>query len=163
MPEPLVQGSDDFRPVCLCTGPDGSLYFTDWVRRDFQLHRHGRVWRLRAKDRPINSGPHPSQVAKSDDLVRLESLLASRRLEVRRAAARRLTELGDGGRDLLIRTIEHHPGIRARLEAIWACAGAQMLGQVNLTKDTLLAKNFPQPWFRREVIRLATRDKSGPR
>jgi len=72
--EPLVRGSDDFRPVGLCAGPDGSLYFTDWVLRDFQLHGRGRVWRLRAKDRPINPGPLPGPVAKSAEVAKLESL-----------------------------------------------------------------------------------------
>lgn len=72
--KPLVRGGDDFRPVGLCTGPDGSVYFTDWVLRDFQVHGRGRVWRLRAKDRAALPGPHPNPEAKSAAAVKLELL-----------------------------------------------------------------------------------------
>lgn len=70
----LVRGGDDFRPVGLCTGPDGSLYFTDWVLRDFQVHGRGRVWRLRAKDQTVLPDPHPDPVEKSAAAVKLERL-----------------------------------------------------------------------------------------
>lgn len=43
----VVQGGPNFRPVGLTRGPDGSIYFTDWVDRDYSVHRKGRVWRLR--------------------------------------------------------------------------------------------------------------------
>ncbi len=46
---PIVQGDENFRPVGICTGPDGAVYFTDWVLKDYTLHGQGRVWRLRRK------------------------------------------------------------------------------------------------------------------
>ena len=42
----LVEGDQDFRPVAIAAGTDGAVYFTDWVKRDYPNHGHGRVWRL---------------------------------------------------------------------------------------------------------------------
>lgn len=49
---PFVQGSNNFRPVGLCTAPDGSLFFTDWVLPNYELHGKGAIWHLRWKDAP---------------------------------------------------------------------------------------------------------------
>jgi putative heme-binding domain-containing protein len=45
--EVVVQGGTDFRPVGMAIAPDGSIYFSDWVKRNYDLHRHGRLWRLK--------------------------------------------------------------------------------------------------------------------
>lgn len=45
----LVQGGTDFRPVAFAVAADGSLYVSDWVKRDYELHGHGRVWRISAR------------------------------------------------------------------------------------------------------------------
>jgi putative membrane-bound dehydrogenase-like protein len=42
----VVQGDADFRPTGMAIAPDGSLYFGDWVRRDYDVHGQGRIWRL---------------------------------------------------------------------------------------------------------------------
>ena len=42
----IVQGGVDFRPTGMSISPDGSLYFADWVQRDYPVHGHGRIWRL---------------------------------------------------------------------------------------------------------------------
>lgn len=46
----LLHGGTDFRPVAFAVAPDGSLYVSDWVKRDYELHGHGRVWRISAKE-----------------------------------------------------------------------------------------------------------------
>ncbi len=46
----LVQGGADFRPVAIAIAPDGSLFVTDWVKREYELHGHGRVWRISARE-----------------------------------------------------------------------------------------------------------------
>ncbi len=46
----LVEGGQDFRPVAFATASDGSLYVSDWVKRDYELHGKGRVWRISAKE-----------------------------------------------------------------------------------------------------------------
>lgn len=45
----LCQGGAEFRPVAFAIAPDGSLYVTDWVKRNYELHGFGRVWRISAK------------------------------------------------------------------------------------------------------------------
>jgi putative membrane-bound dehydrogenase-like protein len=45
--EPIVSGGDDFRPVGIAVAPDGSLFISDWVLKDYNLHGKGRIWRLR--------------------------------------------------------------------------------------------------------------------
>lgn len=60
--KPFVQGGTEFRPVGLATAPDGSLYFSDWVRRDYNLHHQGAVWHLRQRDAKKPSRPtEPSE------------------------------------------------------------------------------------------------------
>jgi putative membrane-bound dehydrogenase-like protein len=44
--EVVVQGDDDFRPTGMAVAPDGSLYFGDWIRRDYPVHGHGKIWHL---------------------------------------------------------------------------------------------------------------------
>src|SRR5204862_557541 len=49
-PKPFVQGGKDFRPVGLAVAPDGSLFVSDWVLRDYNLHGHGAIWHVRPKE-----------------------------------------------------------------------------------------------------------------
>jgi hypothetical protein len=44
--ETIVQGDADFRPTGMAVAPDGSLYFGDWVLKDYPVHGRGRIWRL---------------------------------------------------------------------------------------------------------------------
>lgn len=45
----LIQGDENFRPVTLAPAPDGSIYFTDWIRRDYSVTQLGRIWHLWVK------------------------------------------------------------------------------------------------------------------
>lgn len=45
----LLQGGVDFKPVAMAVAADGTMYVTDWVKRDYELHGLGRVWRVQAK------------------------------------------------------------------------------------------------------------------
>lgn len=59
--ETIVQGDTDFRPTGMAVAPDGSLYFGDWMFKDYPVHGHGRIWRLvvpsedRAEEFPARS------------------------------------------------------------------------------------------------------------
>jgi putative heme-binding domain-containing protein len=46
----VVQGDESFRPVGIAEAPDGSLFLSDWVKKDYNVHGHGRIWRLRRKN-----------------------------------------------------------------------------------------------------------------
>ncbi len=74
--ETVVQGDADFRPTGLAVAPDGSLYFGDWIRRDYGVHGAGRVWRLSlpsdSKDIPF---PPPSAAEQKADRLRANNRL----------------------------------------------------------------------------------------
>ena len=59
----VLQGDENFRPVALATAPDGSVYFTDWVDRDYSVHSKGRIWKLSAtaSPRPPKTKPSPAR------------------------------------------------------------------------------------------------------
>lgn len=42
-----VVGDAMFRPVDMAIAPDGSMFVTDWVDRSYNVHRKGRIWRIR--------------------------------------------------------------------------------------------------------------------
>ena len=48
--EVLAQGDEWFRPVGIAAAPNSDIYFTDWVDRDYSVHRKGRIWKLSAKE-----------------------------------------------------------------------------------------------------------------
>ncbi|MCB1230098.1 MAG: c-type cytochrome [Verrucomicrobiae bacterium] len=58
----LVQGGAEFRPVAFAFGPDGALYVSDWVKKDYQLHGHGAVWRIEGWDPELISMPEKESV-----------------------------------------------------------------------------------------------------
>jgi putative heme-binding domain-containing protein len=67
--DPLLKSNDpNFRPVDLEFGPDGCLYLVDWynplvghmqhsLRDPNRDKAHGRIWRVKAKDRPLVVAP----------------------------------------------------------------------------------------------------------
>jgi putative membrane-bound dehydrogenase-like protein len=93
--EPVITGGENFRPVGLATAPDGSLYCTDWVLRDYKLHGHGRIWRIR------NTAARTAPVIDLAGLASIEpakqtALIDSPRRDVRRMAAHQLKDLKAG-------------------------------------------------------------------
>ncbi len=86
---PFVQGGKDFRPVGLAVAPDGSLFVTDWVLSDYNLHGRGAVWHIRPKEKRTPERPADPR----------RGLLSAHR-PLRDASARRLA-VDDAGRDFL--------------------------------------------------------------
>lgn len=117
-PRPIVQGDEEFRPVGLALAPDGSVYLTDWVLRDYKLHGRGRVWKLSAQqpDRPA----FDRHRVVTDPTYALEALKQSRRLETRRLAARLLARQPQATEWLrnILRSADDPT--RARVETLWA-------------------------------------------
>lgn len=83
--DPLLKSNDrSFRPVDLEFGPDGCLYLVDWynplvghmqhsLRDPNRDHAHGRIWRVKAKDRPLVV---PPQIAGAPVAALLDALKA---------------------------------------------------------------------------------------
>ncbi len=54
----LVHGDSGFHPVALAQGPNQEVYFTDWVKRDYNVHGQGRIWRLAPRKPAPQRGRH---------------------------------------------------------------------------------------------------------
>ncbi len=52
--DPLVTGGEDFRPASVAVAPDGSLFATDWVSKDYSVHGKGRIWRISCASPPVD-------------------------------------------------------------------------------------------------------------
>lgn len=80
--QPLLSSRDtNFRPIDLKFGPDGALYIVDWfnplighmqhnLRDPKRDKHHGRIWRVRYKDKPLLEVPQ-IEGAPIGDVVRL--------------------------------------------------------------------------------------------
>jgi putative membrane-bound dehydrogenase-like protein len=109
---PFVQGGEDFRPVGIAVAPDGSLFVSDWVKRDYNLHGKGAVWHVRMKSPPkVDRPTDPMNALFSDDR------------SIREAAARKLA--GDEpGRAYLRTQLHHATSIRVRAASVTALVDA---------------------------------------
>jgi putative membrane-bound dehydrogenase-like protein len=147
--EPFIVGGENFRPVGIALAPDGSLYLSDWVLREYKLHGKGRVWRIKPKVTP--------QTAKGNE-ESLEDKLKSAYLPERRLAAKRLARQKDKtGKQTLLKVLgDDEASPRAQVEALWALA--------ELPGDQLPANTFlPRRTQDGHIIggrKIATRDFS---
>jgi putative membrane-bound dehydrogenase-like protein len=110
---PFVQGGKDFRPVGLTVAPDGSLYVTDWVLRDYNLHGKGAVWHIRWKDSTKRERPTDPEKA-----------LQSRHRPLREAGARELVR-NNTGREHLRARLAHEDDVRIRAASLTALIDAK--------------------------------------
>lgn len=120
--EPLIVGDENFRPVGIACAPDGALYFTDWVKRDYTLHGTGRIWKI------STVLPRKTTVVDTASISALPveetvALLNSPRLDVRRQSARVLAAARKDRAKLHSILIDSSQPARARIEALWAMAG----------------------------------------
>ena len=100
VPQPLIKGNENFRPVGLAVAPDGAIYVTDWVSKEYKLHGLGRIWRISAKDEPQRPVVSLDDIQRESSAEVLVHLLESPILNVRRLAAKRLAKFEDAGKVL---------------------------------------------------------------
>lgn len=136
---PFVQGGEGFRPAGLATAPDGSLFITDWVRKDYELHGQGAIWHVRPRERSTPKRPaDPREAMRSlhrplreaaahrlaaDEAGRavLRSHLGDREVRVRAAALTALIDAADAKTDLSA-LAESDPVVGLRAQAVRALA-----------------------------------------
>jgi putative membrane-bound dehydrogenase-like protein len=70
----LCEGGADFRPVAFAVAADGSLFVSDWVKRDYNLHGHGRVWKIQARSASASAPELVSLPAKNADAELMERI-----------------------------------------------------------------------------------------
>ncbi|MFT4588466.1 MAG: putative heme-binding domain-containing protein [Limisphaerales bacterium] len=126
MPDLLRTANATFRPIDVKFGPDGALYIADWSNKIIQHgevdfrderrdHKHGRIWRISHKKRPVNKVPDLAKL-KNDAL--LNRLLSPNEFE-RRRASRVLTERGVVIAKDLKRWTAKRKNDHDRLRALW--------------------------------------------
>lgn len=135
--KPFVQGGNDFRPVGIAVAPDGSLYVSDWVLRDYNLHGKGAIWHVRMRE--------PEKVERPTDP---RQALLSRDRIVREAAARKLVAT-DEGQKYLTKQLTHED---VRIRALAATA----LTEADVRTANLVAISYedPSPPMRALAVRL---------
>ncbi len=145
----LVRGDEDFRPVAIFTAPDGSLYLSDWANKSYPVHGHGRIWRIRMKDKPNDDGLRPSKLA-GMHVEKLSTLLSDPRGEIRHAAALALAGKGPKGEDALASALKGSADPRARISAL--CGIASLGGAA--TEKLLAAANDASGEIRGEAAQV---------
>jgi putative heme-binding domain-containing protein len=171
--DPLLKSNDpNFRPVDLEFGADGCLYVVDWynplvghmqhsLRDPNRDHAHGRIWRVKAKDRPLVvspaiAGEPPARLL--DALKTYEDRTRYRaRAELRARPAAEVipaVEAWIAGLDPKDADVWHH-----LTEALWVYQGQDVVNAALL--DRLLAA--PEPNARAAATRVLAfwQDRAG--
>lgn len=116
--EPLIVGDQNFRPVGIATAPDGSLYLSDWVLRDYKVHGRGRIWRISNVDAKAHHSIDFAAIKSLTDPAQLLQHIESPKLAERRVAARRLADLNI--KPLIALARNEKAPVRPRYEAVTA-------------------------------------------
>ena len=137
--EPLIVGGENFRPVGVALAPDGSLFATDWVLKDYNVHGHGRIWRIAPKAADARR--------KVDDLAAVAASCDPR--ITKQIGFTPVGHSSPGGRarspiatphfSRRSRTIETRRRVR-RLEASWALAAAVAPQRISRRRHTQRSK-----------------------
>jgi putative membrane-bound dehydrogenase-like protein len=139
--EAFVKGDENFRPVGIAVAPDGSLFVSDWVLHDYNVHGKGRIWHVTsANPRMIKRASAPELAVQSTDRP------------TRERAARELLKT-DEGRTVLTKLTTESESSRVRTLAITA------LASVGVTNSAVAAAaNDPAIEVRSAAVRVL-RDK----
>lgn len=121
-----------FRPIDMVMGPDGALYIADWYspiiqhgevdfRDERRDHVHGRIWRISAKDRPLDPPVDYGKATESQLLEHLKSASDSVRLNVRQELKLRPQQVVASAIEAWLPQLDPDDADydRLRLEAFW--------------------------------------------
>lgn len=112
--ETFIKGDENFRPVGIAVAPDGSLFVSDWVLQDYNVHGKGRLWHVTsANPKAIKRATAPELVIHATDRSTREN--AARSLATR-----------DDGRKLLTSLAADAPSTRTRALAVTALAAVDV-------------------------------------
>ncbi len=145
--KPFVQGGENFRPVGMAVAPDGSLFVSDWVLSDYNLHGKGALWHIRPREARKPERPSDSRRA-----------LSSAHWPLRETAARRLA-VDRVGRDFLRENLTNED-VRVRAASLTALIDA---GDRQLDLATFADKETQTPLRALALRALAQRSDEASR
>jgi putative membrane-bound dehydrogenase-like protein len=130
--EIIVRGDENFRPVGIATAPDGSVYFSDWVDKSYNVHGRGRIWRLSRRKASVRK---PAEALGAGELAhkRVGELLAHPDRAIREQAVRALAGR-DGAEAICRQLIRKSRDDRVRCHALVFLARKGVLGVESLRK-----------------------------
>lgn len=135
----IVQGDTNFRPTGMTIAPDDSIYFADWVLRDYPVHGRGKIWRL---DLPKQELKRTFPPRSTEDLT-----------------------AQNAGSDLIANAASQDPFVRTA--AAWSLSQGQKVYPIAKVRDNPLARItfLRSVWLRGDanpegVIRLGLSDES---
>ncbi|MBI4582687.1 MAG: hypothetical protein HY717_01445 [Planctomycetes bacterium] len=130
-PRPVVQGDDHFRPVGVAVAPDGSIFFSDWVLQDYEVHGQGRIWQLSSREKKAAASAFPRLRLPGAGWEETERLLSHPVRAVRQAAARDLSRHPEAER-LAAAVLANSKSARGKYHALVALARGGKLGRGHL-------------------------------
>jgi putative membrane-bound dehydrogenase-like protein len=154
--EIIVQGDDDFRPTGMAAAADGSIYFGDWIRRDYPVHGHGKIWRLTEPKSAPETAAAGDALEKTPPLVspqdEAQAALASDYPFVRAAAVWTLSHSSD----LEQRIAQGNASYKVRLGLLEAL---RIRGSQNAEAILTAALTDPSPEVRLYAVRWIADDR----
>jgi hypothetical protein len=163
VPDLISSTEENFRPICMSTGPEGAIYFCDWsqniighlqhhLRDPNRDHTHGRIYRITYEGRPLLT---PKKIA-GEPIENLVALLTEHEDNVRERAkielgARDTTQVlaavnkWAASLDKSDKNYEHH-----MTEALWVHQWHNVVN-LDLLKERLKS---PEPNARAAAVRV---------
>lgn len=147
-------GDDYFRPVDICTAPDGSLYVADWYDGGVGGHAYnnplqGRIYRLTPRDGRLATSHRPGPYDMLDDAL---SALSSPNLATQYLARESLLTAGEESAPRLIELLET-ADFNARARALWVLDRMGPTGRQHVAEQL----TAPDERFRALAVRILGR------
>lgn len=128
-------------PSGLDFGPDGALYFADWIN-GWGTKDQGRIWKLDMPSESNNELRENTRELLKDDISKFDeevisNLLFSKDMRLRSKAQFELAKRGKAGFNIFVETFENSEHQLARIHSLWGIA--QMARQHNSDPDILVS------------------------
>ena len=152
----LCEGGADFRPVALAESSDGTMFVTDWVKRNYETHGSGRVWKITARE--------PSQVLETNESPPPTTDIAKRASQIRTGPAPSakdalawLVETDPHLYHAAIQRLSREPPLCKQMASGWMPEMRQRLGLLLATRRGMKREGIPSKDMPTEFVLMVER------